>query len=834
MSHAPGGSAAHLPGSRAERSGLPRTPGPSAGDAADGGARAPLSFAQQRLWFLEQLEALGSAYHLSRFLRLRGALDEGAVARALGQVVARHAALRTTFHEAGGVPEQRIAPAADAPFPLVVEDLGGHADPGAELRRRMAEAVAAPFDLRRGPLLRGVLFRLAPGDHLLLLTLHHIVSDAWSLRVLAEDFGALYAGQVRGGGEPLSPLPVPYEAYLARQARERAPELVEPKKAYWRTALAGAPPLLELPTDHPRPARQRFGGSAVPVCLDEALTARVKALAARHDTTLFRTVLAAWALVAARLSGQDDVVVGVPMANRDPQAAGGLVGFFVDTVVVRVDLSGSPTAGDLLRRVHARTREARRHREVPFEEVVSLVAPVRSRAYHPLYQTTVTWHDVAQARLSLPGLAPAALEAPPLLDATVDTSLVLHEEDGRVVGRLEYATALFEQATAERFAGYLRRALEEMTADEHRSVDRLPLLSGAERAHVVDGLNATDAPYPADRCIHELFQAQVARTPAAIAVSDEGERVTYAALNARANRLAHHLRRRGVGPEVRVGLCMERGVEMVVSLLAILKAGGAWVPLDPAHPAERLERMLADSGAAVLLTQDRLRARLPAGAGARVVCVDAEGAAIGAEPAHDPESGATPGGLAYVIYTSGSTGTPKGVGIEHRALVNHMAWFVRDFGLTEADRVLQKTPVVFDASVWEFHAPLLVGGELVMARHEGERDPRYLARTLRDRGITVLQLVPSLLRVLLDEPELGACTALRHLFCGGEPLPGELARRAAQVLPGARVTNLYGPAECCIDTSTHRCTGADGARAVVPIGRPVPNTRAYVLDAALR
>ena len=794
----------------------------------------PPSFAQQRLWFLEQMGNLGSTYHIPVRLRLRGALDRDALVRALDRIVARHEALRTTFPAVDGEPVQRIASAEASAFPLVEHDFRASVDAEAELHRLMRDEMAAPFDLARGPLIRGRLVRMAADDHALLLTMHHIVSDGWSAGVLHRELGALYAAFARGDVDPLPPLPLQYADYAAWHRRSVEGDVLEAQAGYWTETLAGAPELIELPADRPRPPRQDFAGASLGVALDEGLSDALRTLSQRHGTTLFMTLLAGWAAVLARLSGQDDVVIGTPSANRGRAEVEELIGFFVNTLPVRVDLSDSPDVGELLERVKTRALEAQRNQDIPFEQVVERVRPTRSLAYTPLFQVMFAWQNAPGGDLQLPGLTVADAEAGDADTAKFDLSLALWEQDGRIVGTVEYATALFEQATVARFVEYLRRVLAGMAADDAARVDGIAILPAAERARVVEAWNATDAAYSAEQCIHTLFEAQAARTPGATAVSHDGERVTYAELNARANRLAHHLRRRGVGREVRAAICMERGVEMVVSMLAILKAGGAWVPLNPAHPAERLERMLADSGSAVLLTQDRLRAALPAAAGIDVLRVDAEGPAIAAEPAENPESGATPGGLAYVIYTSGSTGTPKGVGIEHRALVNHMAWFIRDFGVTASDRVLQKTPVVFDASVWEFYAPLLVGGELVMARHEGERDPRYLARTLRDRGVTVLQLVPSLLRVLLDEPELAECTSLRQLFCGGEPLPGELVRRAAQLLPGVRITNLYGPAECCIDTSMHRCGAADGERAVVPIGRPVSNTQSYVLDSALR
>ncbi|HEX6371570.1 MAG TPA: non-ribosomal peptide synthase/polyketide synthase [Longimicrobium sp.] len=793
----------------------------------------PLSFAQERLWFLHQMEGASAAYNVPSALRLRGALDVAALERALGEVVRRHEALRTTFRQEGEAAVQVIAPFAG--FALPVEDLASVDADAREgvMRGRAAEEAARPFDLSTGPLFRAALLRMADEEHVLLICMHHIVSDAWSRGVLSRELAALYRTYRNGGESLLAPLAVQYADYAVWQREQLQGAVLDRQLAYWKQALAGAPALLELPTDHPRPAVQTYRGAAEPVAFSGGLLARLEALARAEGATLYMVLLAAFQLLLGRYAGTDDVVVGSPIAGRTRRETEELIGFFINTLVLRTELGGAGSFRELLRRVRQTTLGAYEHQEVPFERLVAELQPERSRSHAPLFQVMFTLQNTGRSASDLDGVRVEHLGGA-LQTTKFDLSLALAADEGGLRGVLEYATGLFDRATIVRMAGHLGRVLEQVADDADRPIADIALVDGAERAVVVGEWNRTDAAYPADACIHQLFEAQAARTPQAVAVSFDAERLTYAELNARANRLAHHLRRRGVGAEVHAAICMERGVEMVVSMLAVLKAGGAYVPLDPAHPAERLERMLSDSGAAVLLTQDRLRDTVPAAEGVAVVRVDAEWLAIAAESAANPQAGTSPRGLAYVIYTSGSTGTPKGVGIEHRALVNHMAWFVRDFGLTAGDRVLQKTPVVFDASVWEFYAPLLVGGELVMARHDGERDPRYLARTLRDRGITVLQLVPALLRVLLDEPELAACASLRQLFCGGEALPGDLVRRTMDVLPQLRITNLYGPAECCIDTSTHRCAHADGGRAVVSIGRPVSNTRSYVVDAALR
>ncbi|HET7462356.1 MAG TPA: amino acid adenylation domain-containing protein, partial [Longimicrobium sp.] len=799
-------------------------------EPADRGGRLPLSFAQQRLWFLEQLGDLGSTYHIHRPLRLRGELDRAALGRALDGVVARHEALRTVFAQVDGAPDQRIAP-ADAGFLLREHDLAGRADARAELGRIMAEEAHAPFSLERGPLIRGRLVRLAADDHVLLVTMHHIVSDGWSMGVLFGELSALYAAFRRGEPDPLPPLPVQYADYAAWQRRWVEGEVLQQQAEYWTRTLAGAPELLELPTDHPRPAQMDHAGAQLAVEVDEGLVAGLKALSRRHGTTLYMTLLAGWAAVLGRLSGHDDVVVGTPMAGRGRPEVEGLIGFFVNTLALRVDLAGAPTVAGLLGRVKKRALGAQHHQDIPFEQVVELAAPARTLSHTPLFQVMFTWQNAPGGDLSLPGLQVGGVGADSLqARAKFDLLLSLREAEGRIVGAVTYATALFEPETVERYLGYFRRVLEEMVADPARPVERLAMLPPGERRRVVEEWNRTAAEYPGEWCLHELFERQAARTPDAAAVVFAGLHLGYAELNRRANRLAHHLRALGVGPDVRVGLCVERSLEMMVGLLAVLKAGGAYVPLDPDYPAERLAYMLADSAPAAVLTQRALRGRVE-GAGVPVLELDAAAPEWADRPETDPERGAlTPGHLAYVIYTSGSTGRPKGVGVPHRGVVNALAWMRELSGLGGDDAVLHKTPYSFDASLRELLPPLLAGARLVLARPEGHRDPAYLLELMRRERITTLHAVPSLLQALADEGGLAACGALRTVMCGGEALPGELARRFSGQAPWARLYNVYGPTEAAVDVTAWRCGPGDQAGRAVPIGAPMANVRIYLLD----
>ncbi|HEU0300275.1 MAG TPA: condensation domain-containing protein, partial [Longimicrobium sp.] len=568
-------------------------------EPADRGERLAPSFAQQRLWFLEQLGSAGAAYHIPLSLRLTGALDRAALVRALDRIVARHEALRTAFPSTDGKPVQRIMPVEEAAFRLVEHDLLDHPEPEVETRRLTVEELDARFDLEQGPLIRGRLLRLAADEHVLLVTMHHIVSDGWSMGVLTDELSTLYTAFRRGEPDPLPALPVQYADYAAWQRRWVAGEVLEEQAAYWTETLGGVPELLELPADHARPARQDHAGASVGLELDEELTAGLKALGRRQGTTLFMTLLAGWATVLSRLSGQSDVVIGTPTANRGRQEIEGLIGFFVNTLPLRVDLSGSPSVSELLGRVKERALGAQHHQDIPFEQVVELLQPVRSLSHSPVFQVMFAWQNATGGALELPGLAVSEVETLEAETAKFDLSLWLYEADGRIAGGLTYATSLFERETAGRYTGYLRRVLKAMVADERRRVEDLPLLPEAERRQVLEEWNATEAAYPADTCIHELFEAQAERTPDAAAVVFEEQQLTYRELNERANRLAHHLRRLGIGPEVRVGVCLERTHEMVVSLLGVLKAGGAYVPLDPGYPAERLAFTLADSGVAV-------------------------------------------------------------------------------------------------------------------------------------------------------------------------------------------------------------------------------------------
>ena len=625
--------------------------------AADRTKPLPLSFAQQRLWFLAQLEGASEAYHVPLNLTLAGRLDREALRRALDRIVHRHEALRTTFAVIGGEPVQRIA-AAETGFALTEHDLRGRPDIDGELQRLAEEEATAPFDLACGPLIRGRLVQEAAEAHTLLITMHHIVCDGWSMAVFMDELKALYGAFLKGEPDPLPPLPIQYVDYAVwERTALQDNETVQQQAAYWKKTLAGAPALLELPADRPRPAQQDYAGAMAELELDAELTRRLRELSRRHGVTLYVTFLAAWAALMARLSGQEDVVIGSPAANRSRAEFEPLIGFFVNTLPIRIDLSGDLTVGKLLARVKEQALAAQQHQDLSFEQVVEAVKPQRSLAYAPLFQVMFAWQNTPSASFELPGLRAASIAAPHET-AQFDLVLSLDDSDGCIGGFVEYATSLFERETIERYLGYWQHLLEAMAADDGEQVCRLTLLSEDERRKILVEWNATEADYPKDKCVHELFEAQAARTPDAVAVVQGDRHLTYAELNGRANRLAHYLRGLGVKPDARVAICVERSFDMVVGLLAILKAGGAYVPLDPAYPAERLAFMLKDSEPLVLLTSATTKAALSdCLGGIAAIDLKADSRLWDHEEDSNPDRaaiGLRPENLAYVIYTSGS------------------------------------------------------------------------------------------------------------------------------------------------------------------------------------
>ncbi|WP_435037097.1 non-ribosomal peptide synthase/polyketide synthase [Pseudomonas neuropathica] len=787
----------------------------------------PLSFAQQRLWFLAQMEGANTAYNIPVALRLRGRLDDDALQRALARIVARHESLRSRFAQFNDQAQVLIAP-VDSGLLLRVEDLRHHPQPEQALQALIQGEASGPFDLQDDALIRGRLVRLADDHHVLLLTLHHIISDGWSMGVLTRELMALYQAFSQGQPDPLPPLALQYTDYAVWQRRWLSGEVLQRQSEYWQQTLAGAPALLMLPTDRARPAQQDYAGSSVDVVLDERLSAGLRALGQRHGVTLYMTLMSAWAMLLGRLSGQSEVVIGSPVANRTRAEIEGLIGMFVNTLALRIDTSGELSVEALLARVKALTLQAQAHQDLPFEQVVEITRPLRSLAHSPVFQTLLSWDGLQGPALALGDLTLEGV-AEPSHFAKFDLSLNLSESNGVIRGSLEYATALFDEATVLRFAGYFQRLLQAMVANDQTVLEHVPLLAEDEQQRLLNDFNATTVDYNLEQTLHGLFEAQVARTPQAPAVLAGEQRLSYAELNAKANQLARHLRGLGVQADSRVAICVERGLDMVIGLLAILKAGGGYVPLDPAYPLERLAYMLDDSAPLAVLVQGSTRGLL---GDVAVPLIDLDQPHWQSLPSDTlPIAELTPQHMAYVIYTSGSTGQPKGVINEHAAVVNRLLWMQDAYPLTAADTVLQKTPFSFDVSVWEFFWPLMTGARLVMAQPGGHKDPLYLSEIIEKERITTLHFVPSMLDVFLAHGDTVRCSGLRQVMCSGEALPGSLVRRFKRQLPGSALHNLYGPTEAAVDVTAWNCAGPlEQTPDNTPIGKPIANTRMYILD----
>ncbi|MGS0897587.1 amino acid adenylation domain-containing protein, partial [Burkholderia stagnalis] len=778
---------------------------------------AQLSFAQQRLWFLDQLDKrAGAAYHIPLGVRLSGVLNVEALHDALNRIVERHDALRTRFEVVDGVPVQRIA--AHAPFVLVRHDLSVAADADAYVAHHTRDEAAEPFDLSVGPLIRGRLLRLNEHEHVLLVTMHHIVSDGWSTTVLIREFGALYRAFSTGRDDPLAPLAIQYADYAAWQRRWLAGDVLQNQLAYWQATLQGVPELSELPLDRARPVVKDYAGESVEVMLDAPLSAQIKALARQRGTTAFNVVLAAWAALVGRLSGQDDVVIGTPVANRTRSEVEPLIGFFVNTLALRIDLSGRPAVGELVNRVHAATLAAQGHQDVPFDQVIEAINPARSTAHAPLFQTMLVWQNTEPAELDLGDVRLQGLSAD-RDRAQFDVTLALGEHETGFAGRVTFDTALFERASIERYLGYFKALLAGMAAGASGPMHAIEILPPAERRRIVHDWNDTAAPRDPAQTAHGMFEAQVARTPDAVAVLFEDEAVTYADLNARANRLARHLVAQGVGTDRLVALCLHRGVETLVAVLAVLKAGGAYVPLDPQLPDERLARMLRDCAPAAVLTDQATVARLPRGA---VVLDGPRALDLGGLSAHDLALRTFPAQLAYCIYTSGSTGQPKCVQLTHEGLTNltHIMWKL--YRLTVGDRVLQFSAPGFDVSVSDYFKTITQGATLCMAPREQLMPRVTLEATVARMGVQVATLPPAVLAAMDGD----ALPGVHTLVTAGDACTHALVERWSN---GRRFLNAYGPAEVTASSSNREVSAA--FERLPPIGKPHPNLQFYVLDA---
>ncbi len=795
------------------------------------------------MWFLNRFDQQSAAYNMPFALRLTGDLDLDALRAAMRDVLERHETLRTVYPDSESGPHQVVLAAAE---------VGGTAEltvtriDEADLQREVIALATAPFDVTAAPPVRTALLAVGEHDHVLVFVLHHIAFDGWSTAPLARDLMVAYTSRLSGEAPDWEPLPVQYGDFAVWQREvlgdENDPESAAARQLdYWRNRLAQLPDVLELPTDRPRPAEQSFRGGDVVFGLDAEVHARLLEVARRHNSTLFMVVHAALAVLLSRLSGSEDIAVGTPVAGRGDARLDDVVGMFVNTLVLRTEVDGTQRFADLLAQVRERDLEAFTHTDLPFERLVEVLNPTRSAAYHPLFQVSLWFQNVTRASLELPGLTVSPVEYETGLSRfdlqlTVTDNTDEHGAPGDVDLVLTYADDLFDRSTAQALAQRFTGLLEAVAADPDIPVGDIPLTSDDELELLLDTWNDTAHTVPeieaGETTLVALFDAQVGRTPDAVALVSEGEQLTYREFDARANRLARHLIDLGVGPESVVGLSIRRSVELLVGMYAIVKAGGAYVPLDPDHPAERNGYVLESAQPVCILSTTRDADGLPAGA--RVLHIDQiDLSARDSAPVTDADRLAPlrPENPANIIYTSGSTGRPKGIEVPHAGLVNQVRWMQDQYRLTVDDAVMLKTPMTFDVSVWEFFWTLQTGARLVIARPDGHRDPEYLSQLMLEQRVTVVQFVPSMLAMFVTNSSARIPDSVRAVIAIGEALPIETAERF-RAMSSAPLDNLYGPAEASLAVTYWRHTAAD--QGVVPIGVPMWNTRLYVLDSRLR
>ncbi|HEY0606557.1 MAG TPA: amino acid adenylation domain-containing protein, partial [Herpetosiphonaceae bacterium] len=804
----------------------------------------PLSFAQQRIWFLEQLDPGSRAYSLAGALRLLGPLDTTALERSFNAIIQRHEALRTTFAQkvsvVDGEPVQRINPAAAIVMPQVALDTLSDTERAAAVERLIHDEVRQPFDLQHGPLLRASLLRLQPDEHRLLISMHHIVSDGWSMSILIHEIITLYHAFTANVPAQLADLPVQYADYALWQRGWLVPgargDVLDTQLGYWQAQLRDLMPL-ELPTDYPRPPVQTFSGATHSLSLPPALSQSLEALSQREGVTLFMTLLAGFKVLLHRYSGQDDLVIGTPIAGRTQSEIEGLIGCFINTLILRTDLSGNPTFREILRRVREVSLDAYAHQDLPFEHIVDALQPERDVSRSPLFQVMFVLQNTPIAPLAVPGLQiePIAVDTG---TAKFDLTLTMEASSAGLTAAFEYNTDLFAESTIQRLASHFVALLAGCVADPEQRISALPLLLPAEQQQMLVSWNATHADW-SQASLQCRFEDQVARTPNAIAASYEHTSLTYEALNAEANRLAWTLIERGVGPEAVVAILAERDLLFLVGILGIFKAGGAYVPIDPSTPDQRISQIVAQSGAGLILTTEAL---LPALAAAIEQLPTQPPVAVAEHLIQEQRATTNPpvrvlsDQLAYVIYTSGSTGVPKGAMVEHRGMLNHLDAKIDALQLTAADVVAQTASQSFDISVWQLLAVLLVGGRVAIMGDHVTHDPALLLARVEHEHVSILEPVPSLLHAMLQEIERQdgehlSLAALRWIIPTGEALPPEVCRRWLATYPHIPLLNAYGPTECSDDVTHHVIRELPAAQTVhIPIGRPIPNLRMYVLD----
>ncbi|WP_353122979.1 condensation domain-containing protein, partial [Planktothrix agardhii] len=752
----------------------------------------PLSFAQSRLWFLYQLEGATGTYNMTGALSLSGSLQVEALKQALGSIIQRHEPLRTRFQTVDGVPVQVIDP--QPIWELTMVNLAGKETEAEKLAYQESQT---PFDLTQSPLLRVTLLKLQPEKHILLINMHHIISDGWSIGVFIRELSYLYGAFVAGKEPTLPTLPIQYADFAVWQREWLQGKVLAAQLEYWKRQLAAAPPLLELPTDRPRPAIQTFQGKTERFQLDSKLTQQLKTLSQQSGCTLFMTLLAAFGVVLSRYSGQTDIVIGSAIANRNRREIEGLIGFFVNTLALRLDLSEKPSFAAFLKQVQAVTQDAYEHQDLPFEMLVEELQLERKLDRNPLVQVMFALQNAANEAWNLPGLTIAEMSWE-LDSVRFDLEVHLSEVNDGIAGYCCYKIDLFDGATIARLLEHFQNLLRAIIVNPQESVSLLPLLSEQEQKQLLVDWNQTKTDYPQEQCIHQLFESQVERTPDAIAVVFEEQSLTYSELNCLANQLAHYLQKSGVKPDELVGICLERSLDMIVGLLAILKVGGAYVPIDPDYPQERISFMLQDTQVKVILTCESLQTSLP-NHQSIVVCLDKDWQQINQASQENLNSTVSADNLAYITYTSGSTGKPKGVEITHRS-VNRLLFGVNYVHLDATQRFLQMAPIAFDASTFEIWGALLHGGRCVIFT-ENIPTSTSLQNAIDKNGITVLWLTAALFNKIIDDNSQ-ALSGIKQLLIGGEALSVAHVHKALETLPLTQIINGYGPTEsttftCC-------------------------------------
>jgi amino acid adenylation domain-containing protein len=785
----------------------------------------PASFAQQRLWVLHQLSRSNPAYNMPEAVRFLGPLNTTVLEQSLNEIVRRHEVLRTTFKTIGDGPVQIIAPVQAANISELDLSRLPPAEREAEAARLTASEAVRPFDLSSGPVLRVTLLRLAPEDQIILFTMHHIASDAWSMRVLVRELMALYTAFSNGQPSPLPELPIQYADYAIWQREwSQQPEFAK-QLDYWKQRLAGAPATLDLPTDRPRPAVVGSKGAVQRFALTTELSASLISLARQENCTLFMLLLAAFQVLLHRYTGQPDVVVGTPMAGRNRTEIEDLIGFFVNTLVLRTNLAGDPTFRELLPLVSDVVLGAVAHQDLPFEKLVEELQPERDMSRTPLFQVMFALQNIRSEPLSLQNLKLIPAGAAGII-AKFELTLFMSETNGEIAGSFEYKTRLFDQSTIERMIGHFKQLLSSIAADPDQRLSDLSLLTTAERHELLISFNDTAKEYPRDLCIHQLFEQQALRNAAAVAVAFNNERLTYRELNGHANQLARHLRKLGVGPESLVAILMRNSLEMVIALLGVLKAGGAYVPLDPSNPRERLESVLAEADVSVVLTLERFRDLAPV---ENAICLDTEWKCFDGLADENLSSTTQPENLAYVIYTSGSTGKPKGAMIPHRGLVNYLSWCTNQYSVAAGYGSPVHSPLAFDLTVTSLFAPLLAGGTVELLDEENAVDS--LGQSLRaKRDFSLVKITPTHLELLRHVFSDGAVPGTKAFIIGGEALLGEQISFWRQHAPGTRLINEYGPTETVVGCCIYEVGATTSNSGAVPIGQPIANTQLYLLD----